>query len=139
PAKVTVGRPDGILASFTKGEELDVWMSHGDRVEAIPPGFTATATTGSTPFAAMADDARKIYGVQFHPEVVHTPRGVEVLSAFLFGVAKLSPSWTPGSFVDESVARIEQQCGDANVVCGLSGGVDSSVAAVLVSKAIGER
>jgi hypothetical protein len=97
------------------------------------------ATTESTPFAAMGDDARRIYGVQFHPEVVHTPRGAEMLASFLFGVAGCAPSWTPGSFVDEAVARIREQVGDASAVCGLSGGVDSSVAAMLVSKAIGER
>ena len=138
-AKVRVERAQGVLASFTAGEDVDVWMSHGDSVEAIPAGFEVLATTESTPFAAIGNDERRLFGVQFHPEVVHTPRGTELLSAFLFAVAKCEPSWTPGSFVDESIAKIRGQIGDASAVCGLSGGVDSSVAAMLVSKAIGER
>ncbi len=138
-ASIRVAQGAGLLGAFSAGDDVDVWMSHGDRVEAIPPGFEVLATTESTPFAAMGDDARRIYGVQFHPEVVHTPRGAEMLASFLFGVAGCAPSWTPGSFVDEAVARIREQVGDASAVCGLSGGVDSSVAAMLVSKAIGER
>jgi GMP synthase (glutamine-hydrolysing) len=138
-ASIRVSRGAGLLGAFGAGDDVDVWMSHGDRVEAIPPGFEVLATTESTPFAAMGSDARRIYGVQFHPEVVHTPRGAEMLASFLFGVAGCTPSWTPGSFVDEAVARIREQVGDASAVCGLSGGVDSSVAAMLVSKAIGDR
>lgn len=138
-AKVRVTKNAGIFAAFEANSEVDVWMSHGDRVAAIPPGCEVIGTTGSTPFAAMADEKKKLYGVQFHPEVVHTPRGRELLDAFLFDVAGCSPSWTPASFVDESIAKIREQAGDAHVVCGLSGGVDSSVAAVLVSRAIGER
>ena len=138
-AKMRIEKGEGVLASFSAGEDVDVWMSHGDRVEAIPPGFSVLATTESTPFAAMGDASRGIYGVQFHPEVVHTPRGTELLASFLFGVAKCEPSWTPGSFVDESIAKIREQVGEASAVCGLSGGVDSSVAAMLVSKAIGDR
>ena len=138
-AKIRIEKSAGILTPFAAREDVDVWMSHGDSVESIPPGFEVLATTESTPFAAMGDSKRKIYGVQFHPEVVHTPRGEEVLSAFLFEVAKCEPSWTPGSFVEESIAKIRAQVGDAAAVCGLSGGVDSSVAAMLVSKAIGNR
>jgi GMP synthase (glutamine-hydrolysing) len=138
-AKVRVTRKGGIFAAFDADSDVDVWMSHGDRVAAIPPGCEVIGTTGSTPFAAMADEKKKLYGVQFHPEVVHTPRGRELIDAFLFDVAGCAPSWTPASFVDESIAKIREQAGDAHVVCGLSGGVDSSVAAVLVSRAIGDR
>ena len=139
PAKVEVKEAAGLLSSFTKGEVIDVWASHGDRVTALPPGFSIHASTPSAPFAAAANVARRIYGVQFHPEVAHTPRGSELLRAFLFESARLAPDWTPGSFVDEAVARIKKQVGEGHAICGLSGGVDSSVAAVLVQKAIGER
>lgn len=138
-ARIEVKSATGILKGFKAGEEIDVWMSHGDRVDAIPPGFVAVASTGSTPFAAVANEERRIYGVQFHPEVVHTPRGAEMLRAFIFDVAKCDATWTPGSFVDEAVERIRKQVGNDSAVCGLSGGVDSSVAAVLVHKAMGDR
>jgi GMP synthase (glutamine-hydrolysing) len=121
------------------GTRAPVWMSHGDRVTKLPDGFRAVAVSNGAPFAAIADDARKLYGVQFHPEVVHTPRGAELIDAFLFQVTGAAPDWTPGHFVEESVARIRAQVGDGAAVCGLSGGVDSSVAAMLVSKAIGDR
>ena len=114
-------------------------VSHGDRVESLPPGFETIARTSSSPFAAVANLQRNIFGVQFHPEVAHTPRGVEMLRAFLFEVAGCKPNWTPGSFVEQSVNSIRRQVGERAVVCGLSGGVDSSVAAMLVSKAIGDR
>jgi GMP synthase (glutamine-hydrolysing) len=94
PARASVERPEGILGRFGKGEALEVWMSHGDRIVALPPGFQTLAVTPSTPFCAVGDVARRIYGVQFHPEVVHTPRGAEVLAAFLFEVAALKPTWT---------------------------------------------
>ncbi len=139
PATVQVDRPDGLFGGFEAGERVDVWMSHGDRVAAIPPGFEVLASNDSTPFAAIGDPNRRIYGVQFHPEVAHTPRGVEMLDAFLFQVVGCTPDWTAGSFVDEAVQRIREQIGEGAAVCGLSGGVDSSVAAMLVSKAIGDR
>ncbi|MBW2462330.1 MAG: glutamine-hydrolyzing GMP synthase [Deltaproteobacteria bacterium] len=138
-AKIEVTEAEGILHAFAGDDSVDVWMSHGDRVEAIPPGFVTLAKTESTPFAAIANHERRIYGVQFHPEVVHTPRGVELLDAFLFHVTGCEADWTPGHFVDESVAAIREQVGDSKVICGLSGGVDSSVAAMLVSKAIGDQ
>ncbi|RLB53049.1 MAG: GMP synthase (glutamine-hydrolyzing) [Deltaproteobacteria bacterium] len=138
-AKIEVTEAEGILHAFGADDSVDVWMSHGDRVEALPPGFVALATTESTPFAAIANHERRIYGVQFHPEVVHTPRGAELLDAFLFHVTGCEADWTPGHFVDETVAAIREQVGDAKVICGLSGGVDSSVAAMLVSKAIGDQ
>ena len=140
PAKIEIGKAEGVLSGFTTGETVDVWMSHGDRVRALPPGFEALASTPSAPFAAAANLSARIFGVQFHPEVVHTPRGVELLRSFLFEVSGLDPDWTPGSFVGEATARIAEQIGlEAQAICGLSGGVDSSVAAVLVSRAIGER
>jgi GMP synthase (glutamine-hydrolysing) len=132
-------RPEGLLAPFEPGEPVDVWMSHGDRVEALPPGFEVLARTPSSPFAAVADLQRQLYGVQFHPEVAHTPRGTDMLQAFLLQVAGCDADWTPGSFVEESIVQIREQVGDGAAVCGLSGGVDSSVAAVLVSKAIEDR
>jgi GMP synthase (glutamine-hydrolysing) len=139
-AKVTVGEPNGIFAPFEAGEELAVWMSHGDRLTELPPGFRAIGSSKNAPLAAIADPSRKLYGIQFHPEVAHTPRGVELLRAFLFEVAELSPSFTPGSFVDETVASVSAKVGPhERAICGLSGGVDSSVAAVLCHKALGDR
>ncbi len=140
PAKLEVGKPSGILAPFAEGEELSVWMSHGDRLSELPPGFSVIGKSRSAPLAAIADPERKLYGIQFHPEVAHTPRGAELLRAFLFDVAGLSPSWTPGSFVDEAIESIKQRVApDERVICGLSGGVDSSVAAVLCHRALGDR
>jgi GMP synthase (glutamine-hydrolysing) len=139
PAKIEIKSSDAIFDGFKAGEHVDVWMSHGDSVKALPAGFNTLATTANTPFAAAFNPTRRIACVQFHPEVVHTDRGAEMLSAFLFKVADCEPTWTPGSFADESVQTIRAQVGEAQAVCGLSGGVDSSVAAVLVSKAIGER
>jgi GMP synthase (glutamine-hydrolysing) len=115
-------------------------MSHGDRLAALPSGFRRIGSSEHAPLAAMAHPERRLYAIQFHPEVAHTPRGTELLRAFLFEVAGLTPSWTPGSFVDEAVTVIREQVGaDERVICGLSGGVDSSVAAVLCSRALGDR
>ncbi len=139
-AEITIDEPVGVFGRFAKGDKLTVWMSHGDRVEAMPPGFTTLATSPSTPFCAVADVTKKIYGLQFHPEVAHTPRGGELLEAFLFDVAGLSPSWTSAAFADEAVQAIRDKVGaSGHVICGLSGGVDSSVAGFLVHKAIGDR
>jgi GMP synthase (glutamine-hydrolysing) len=139
PARLAVIKPEGLLHGFQVGAHVDVWMSHGDRVQSLPPGFETIARTSNSPYAAVADLERKIFGVQFHPEVAHTPRGVEMLRAFLFEVAGCEASWTPGSFIEQTVEAIRRQVGDRSAVCGLSGGVDSSVAAMLVSKAIGDR
>ena len=140
PALVEVTSPSGVLARFAKGDALEVWMSHGDRLAALPPGFTAVGTSGGAPFAAIADEARRIFGIQFHPEVAHTKRGREVLEAFLFDVAGLAPSWTPASFIDQAVEGVRAKVGPtARAVLGLSGGVDSSVAAVLCQRALGDR
>jgi GMP synthase (glutamine-hydrolysing) len=140
PAKLRVSAPVGLFSPFQTGEELGVWMSHGDRLTEAPPGFSAIGTSGNAPLAAIADPNRKLYGIQFHPEVAHTPRGTEILRAFLFEVVGLEPSWTPGSFVDEAVADVAARVApDERVICGLSGGVDSSVAAVLCHRALGDR
>ena len=121
-------------------KEMTVWMSHGDFVEAAPPGFTVTASTENTPVAAMGDDVSRQYAVQFHPEVIHTPSGMEMLKNFLFQIVGLRGDWTMESFIESTVRQIRETVGsDEQVVCGLSGGVDSSVAALLVHRAIGDR
>jgi GMP synthase (glutamine-hydrolysing) len=116
-----------------------VWMSHGDRIEALPPGFTVVAQTENSPVAAMAHPGRRLYGLQFHPEVVHTPHGAEILANFLFGVCGLHGDWTLENVIQESVAAIRQQVGGGQVLCALSGGVDSAVAATLVHRAVGDQ
>lgn len=122
------------------GPHEQCWMSHGDTVVAAPPGFVVTARTAYTPVAAMWDTARQLYAVQFHPEVTHTPRGKEMLEHFLYDVCGCRGSWTMSSFLEESVASIRKEVGEqGRAICALSGGVDSSVAAVLVHRAIGDR
>ena len=116
-----------------------VWMSHFDTITEAPAGATVFASTGDTPAAAFGDPERRIYGVQFHPEVVHTEHGQDMLKAFLFDVAECRPTWTNVSIIEEAVAEIREQVGTARVLCGLSGGVDSAVAAALVHKAIGDQ
>ncbi|THB69869.1 MAG: glutamine-hydrolyzing GMP synthase [Desulfovibrio sp.] len=118
---------------------LTVWMSHGDKVLAPPPGFTAIGRTPNVDYAAMANEEKKIYAVQFHPEVAHTDQGERILHNFLFKVAGLSSSWTMSSFVDTALAESRDTIGDAGVICGLSGGIDSTVVAVLLNKAIGKQ
>ncbi len=137
PATISASGSAPLLADLPS--DLDVWMSHGDRIEALPPGFTALAASENSPVAVMADVERGYYGLQFHPEVVHTPRGGELLANFVRGVCGVEADWTPGNFVEESVAAIRAQVGDGRVICGLSGGVDSAVAAALVHRAIGDR
>jgi GMP synthase (glutamine-hydrolysing) len=121
------------------GERHQVWMSHGDRVTRLPPGFRAVGVSEGAPFAAIADDARHFYGVQFHPEVAHTPHGAQLLRNFTHGVLGLSGSWSMAGFRATEVARIRHIVGQGRVICGLSGGVDSSVAAVLIHEAIGDQ
>ena len=121
------------------GSEEPVWMSHGDRVTALPEGFEIIATSGGAPFAAIADEGRRFYGVQFHPEVAHTPRGALILRNFTHRISGLSGDWTMAAFREAQVRRIRDQVGTGRVICGLSGGVDSSVAAVLIHEAIGDQ
>lgn len=120
-------------------KETAVWMSHGDSVTDMPAGFGLAGHTDLTPTAAVADEARRIYGVQFHPEVVHTPEGTTMLKNFLFEIAGCQGGWSMGNYIDIAVKSIREQVGNHNVICALSGGVDSSVAAVLVHKAIGDQ
>jgi GMP synthase (glutamine-hydrolysing) len=121
------------------GDTEPVWMSHGDKITAMPLGFEVVATSEGSPFAVIADEGRRIYGIQFHPEVAHTPRGALILRNFTHRISGFSGDWTMASFREEAVARIRQQVGSGRVICGLSGGVDSSVAAVLIHEAIGEQ
>jgi GMP synthase (glutamine-hydrolysing) len=121
------------------GKRFSVWMSHGDRVERLPDGFEVIGTSHNSPVAAMCNVKKKLYGLQFHPEVVHTPRGTEILRNFLFRVAKCKGHWSMSSFVDTAVEQIRDTVGDARVLCGMSGGVDSSVLACLLDRAIGDQ
>jgi GMP synthase (glutamine-hydrolysing) len=133
-------RRDGTSPLFEgQPTEQIVWMSHGDSITQAPPGFTVSAHTEGVPVAALEDRERVIYGVQFHPEVVHTERGQEVLQAFLYEAAGCRPTWTNVSIIEHAVAEIRAQVGDERVICGLSGGVDSAVAAALVHKAVGDQ
>jgi len=139
PAVIETQHAVGVFASFQHGDRTNVWMSHGDRVAALPSGFETLAHSDGSPFAAVGDPARKLYGVQFHPEVAHTDRGDDMLGSFLFDVSGLAPDWTSLSFIEECVESVRQRVAGGRAVCALSGGVDSSVAAVLVSKAIGDQ
>jgi GMP synthase (glutamine-hydrolysing) len=118
---------------------LDVWMSHGDRVETLPPGFDAVGSTANAPFAAMSDERRRFYGVQFHPEVTHTPQGAGLLERFVREICGCRALWSLGSIIEDGIARARAEVGDRRVLLGLSGGVDSSVVAALLNRAIGER
>ena len=138
-AEMTVLEPSGVFAGFDTGESVTAWMSHGDHVKTPPPGFTIAARSANTAIAAIRHASRPIFGVQFHPEVAHTPRGGEIIANFLFAVCHADPSWTPGAFVDEEITRIGMRVGQKRAICGLSGGVDSAVAAALVHRAIGEQ
>jgi GMP synthase (glutamine-hydrolysing) len=144
PATVQVTRDDGLFADIDR--EQPVWMSHGDSITRLPDGFQATAQTESTPYAGLAAPARNLYGIQFHPEVVHTPRGKDVLRNFVTGIAHIAPAWTPANFIETTVQEIRDRVdrhaaatGSGQVICALSGGVDSAVAAALVHRAVGDR
>jgi len=136
-ARITVNKAGPLFKGLPK--KLEVWMSHGDQVQTMPDGFHVIAGTGTCPIAAMADVKRRIYGLQFHPEVVHTPRGTELLRRFVFDVCQCKPDWEMAHFIKESISTIREKVGKEHVVCGLSGGVDSSVAAVLLQRAIGKQ
>jgi len=136
-AEIKVSEKSGIFSAV--GDSLEVWMSHGDKVTELPKGFKTLASSSGSPVAAFCNEEKKIYAVQFHPEVNHTPKGKDILSAFVFNVCSLEKDWNAGSFVTDTVEGIKAKVPTGNVVCGLSGGVDSTVAAVLVNKAIGHR
>ena len=136
-AELVLNRKEGFFKLFQKKEK--VWMSHGDKVQEMPKGFKILAHTKNSHIASMADPVRKIYGVQFHPEVIHTPKGMQIFKNFLYDIAGLGPTWTMSSFIKNSIEEIRQKVGNEKVVLGLSGGVDSSVAAVLLHRAIGQR
>jgi len=138
-ARVTIRQPEGIFQGFQAGEETQVWMSHGDHVVEPPAGYQILASTPDLPYAAFRAGDREIYGVQFHPEVAHSVRGEDMISNFVFAVSGCEPTWTAGSFIENEIEKIRARVGDAQVICGLSGGVDSSVAATLVHRAIGDQ
>ena len=121
------------------GDSLEIWNSHGDKLTKLPKGFRTVACTPNSPYAAIEHEAKRFFGLQFHPEVVHTPKGRQILSNFLFEVCGFERDWTMGSFIEEACARIREQVGDQHVILGLSGGVDSSVAAALIHRAIGDQ
>ncbi len=137
PASVEIISGDGLFRGLEPIQP--VWMSHGDRIVRPPTGFTTTAQTETSTYAGLADPSRSLYGIQFHPEVVHTPAGREILRNFVIGIAGARPSWTPANFVETTVAEIRARVGDGKVICALSGGVDSAVAATLVHRAIGDQ
>ncbi|MFT3836099.1 MAG: glutamine-hydrolyzing GMP synthase [Myxococcaceae bacterium] len=140
PADVEVIQSRGPFAAFKKGDKLKVWMSHGDRVDMLPVGFVPIGKSSNSPLAAAAHESKPIFGLQFHPEVVHTLQGREMLQSFLFSECRCSGAWTMKGFVGQAIEDIQQKVGpNGKVICGLSGGVDSSVAAVLLHKAIGDR
>ena len=145
PATVTLSGDDGLFAGLELHQP--VWMSHGDSITRLPEGFRATAQSDSTPYAGLVDASRNLYGIQFHPEVVHTPRGKDVLRNFVHGIAGIAPDWTPANFVEQTVSEIRARVdghaaatgSEGLVICALSGGVDSAVAAALVHRAVGDR
>ena len=139
-AEIRIERDSPLLAGLGAVGDLEtVWMSHGDKITEIPAGFEVVASSEGSPYAVIADEARRFYGIQFHPEVAHTPRGAQMLRNFTHGIAGLTGDWTMASFRHEMVAKIRAQVGQGRVICGLSGGVDSSVAAVLIHEAIGDQ
>ena len=138
-AELTVSASDDLFSGFETGSGIQVWMSHGDRLDVVPPGFESIGRSGNSPFAAMRCRERRIYGVQFHPEVVHTPQGRRILENFIFNICGCEPVWTMRSFIKQSIEDIRARVGDKKVICGCSGGVDSTVAAVLIDAAIGRQ
>ena len=140
PANITVRQVSPLFEGvFAVGDSAPVWMSHGDHIAQLPPGFVTIATTQDAPFAAIADETRKLYGLQFHPEVVHTPDGADILFNFATKIANATPNWTMESFLGEAILKLREEIGEGHVISALSGGVDSSVASILIHKAIGNR
>ncbi len=136
-AEISIGDPGALFEGL--GRRETVWMSHGDHITSAPPGFEVKASTPNAPVVAMEDSRRRIYGIQFHPEVSHTPSGSEILRNFLLGVCGLEGDWRMASFLEEAVARIREQVGEERIICALSGGVDSTVMSALVKRAVGEQ
>lgn len=135
-AQLIIDRPEGLFEGFSSGTEQRVWMSHGDRLEALPKDWEVLAHSKNSPFAALRHGSRERYAVQFHPEVVHTQNGRKIIENFLFSICSMDASWTMAGFVDQAVQRIRDLVGDEHVVCGISGGVDSTVTAALLEKAL---
>ena len=139
-AKVIIDRGGKLFKNLgRKGSQLDVWMSHGDQIRRLPHGFQALVHSKNTPFAAIEDSRRRIYGLQFHPEVVHTPKGLDLIKNFLFRVCECSNLWTMRSFLDQMISDLRKRIGKGKVICALSGGVDSAVVALLLQRVIGDR
>jgi GMP synthase (glutamine-hydrolysing) len=139
-ADIVIRRGSPLLDGLGDAKSREpVWMSHGDKIVSIPPTFDVVATSENSPFAVIADEVRRFYGVQFHPEVAHTPRGSQLLKNFVIKIAGIEPTWNMHAFREQAIARIRAQVGKGRVICGLSGGVDSSVAAVLIHEAIGDQ
>ena len=138
-AEIEILQGEGLFEGFESGSRTPVWMSHGDRVDAAPAGWEVLARSGNTPVAAFRHGSLPLFGVQFHPEVAHTPRGAEMLQNFLFRICHAKPDWTPGHFIERTVHDVAERVGKGHAICGLSGGVDSAVAAALVQRAIGRR
>ncbi len=138
PAQIIISDDSDLFAQLATSS-LQVWMSHGDRIESLPPGFRILAHSSNSPIAAFGDREGKFFGVQFHPEVAHTPQGKEILANFLFRICAASPDWNMENFVEREVRRIRKRVGSAGVVCALSGGVDSTVTAALVHRAVGDQ
>lgn len=138
-AQFVVDEASDLFAGFTPGSATRVWMSHGDKMETLPRGWRVLGRSANSPFAACRDNSGRFYGVQFHPEVVHSERGREVLQNFLFRICRCEPKWTMEGFIERETQQIRERVGDQRVVCGLSGGVDSAVVALLIHRAIGER
>ncbi|HEY7715181.1 MAG TPA: glutamine-hydrolyzing GMP synthase [Candidatus Binatia bacterium] len=139
PAELIIDDDADLFCGFAKQGSARVWMSHGDKMTSVPQGWHVLAHSGNSPIAAFADPTRRIFGVQFHPEVAHTPRGRDLLDNFVFRICGCRPDWTMEHFIETSVRRIHEQVGDGRVLCALSGGVDSAVAATLIHRAIKER
>jgi GMP synthase (glutamine-hydrolysing) len=139
PADLSIDNEAALFHGFSPNQPARVWMSHGDQMVSFPPGWTVLAHSGNSPIAAFTDPVRRLYGVQFHPEVAHTPRGKEILDNFVFRVCGCQANWTMEHFIDAAIEKIRREVGDRRVLCALSGGVDSSVVATLVHRAIKER
>ncbi|MGB9143777.1 MAG: glutamine-hydrolyzing GMP synthase, partial [Aestuariivirga sp.] len=139
-AEVSVKAPSRLFEGvWSDGAKHTVWMSHGDRITQLPPGFVVKGVSENAPFAAIEDEMRRFYGLMFHPEVVHTPEGAALIQNFVRNIAGCKGDWTMAAFKQEAIARIREQVGKGRVLCGLSGGVDSSVAALLIHEAVGDQ